>query len=290
MKIFGNDRRNNKGEITGEHVLGLIVAAIILIAVGYHFMHVSVEPGFVAVVNNWNTIEDRALPADFYFPINPTKSFEMVDVRSTTYEFKNIAGTLTIEGVEIPSLDVSVTYHKDPLMAPTVAKTINGDPFDVVLVPNFMGILRDEIKNSKLEDVYNGNKLALIQDNVFNRTSKYTNSRGIILEGVQFRGLTLPPDVQAKIQDKVNAKTESEAMVFKFSTAQQQANITVMNANATSRANAELTKTLTPLTVDLRRLEVLEKLINNKNAMILDFNSGSSGGIPPLMLPPLKNS
>ncbi len=274
-----NFRKDDRGQ--GSVGSALIIIAILVIIVGGLAWAASttINVGHVGVVDYFGNVQDEELSPGFYF-INPLKHVEKTNVQTQEREFKEIRGTLTREGLEVV-LDASIIWHVEPSKASDIYKTVKGTYSETLIVPNFMGLLREEIKKYTAEDIYTG-KSTEIEIAVESSLKQTLATRGIIIERVLFRGLTLPPDVTNAIQLKIKEKQAVEQMRFTVDKQRLEAERLIIEANSTAQANSLKSKSLTP---ELISWEFVQALKENKNFIYVT----GSGGVSTILPMPQKN-
>ncbi len=266
---------SNIGMIQSAAGATILILIIAIIAGGIVWAASTIIPaGHVGVVDYFGQVQDEELGPGFYL-INPLKHVEKTNIQTQEQEFKDIRGTLTREGLEVV-LDASIIWHIEPDKASDIYKTVRGFYGETLIVPNFMGLLREEIKKYTAEDIYTG-KSTEIEIAVESSLRQNLAARGIIIERVLFRGLTLPPDVTNAIQLKIKEKQAVEQMRFTVEKQRLEAERLIIEANATAQANFIKSKSLTP---ELISWEFVQALKENKNFIYVTGNGGVSTILP----------
>lgn len=267
-----NLNRNILQSAGGAMILIFIIA---IIAGGAAWAASTIIPaGHVGVVDYFGQVLEAELNPGFYL-INPLKNVEKINIQTQEQEFKDIKGTLTREGLEVV-LDASIIWHIEPDKASDIYKTVKGSYGETLIIPNFMGLLREEIKKYTAEDIYTG-KSTEIEVAVESTLKQTLAPRGIIIERVLFRGLTLPPDVTIAIQSKIREKQAVEQMRFTVDKQKLEAERLIIEANATAQSNFLKSKSLSP---ELISWEFVQALKENKNFIYVTGNAGVSTILP----------
>ena len=129
-----------------------------------------------------------------------------------TKEVKETLKVPTKEGL-MASLDISILYRIDPTKADEIYKTLGINYQDAFLIPTLRNTARDVIANFQSEDLYNTTRRKIALD--INSQLKITyQQRGIILEDVLLRDVTLLNEVTSAIERKISAKQASEQMQY----------------------------------------------------------------------------
>lgn len=257
----------------GGAIIGIVILAIVIGIIVWS-MATTIPAGHVGVVDYFGQVQDEELSPGFYL-VNPLKHVEKTNTQTQEQEYKDIRGTLTKEGLEVV-LDASIIWHIDPGKASDIYRDVKGFYGDTLITPNFMGLLREEIKKFSGEDIYTG-KSSEIEVAVENRLRDTLAPRGIIVERVLFRGQTLPQDVTTAIQSKIREKQAVEQMRFTVDKQRLEAERIIIEANATAQANVIKAQSITP---ELISWEFVQALKENKNAMyVIGGGTGSGSGV-----------
>lgn len=277
--MFELKRLNDQGVIS-PLAAGIIIVIFVVVAfaVGLSTSHV-IEAGHVGVYDEFGKINDNEVGPGLYF-IAPWTTLHPMTTQTQQYEYREIRNTLTTEGVEVIT-DFSVIWHIEPDKASDIYKTVYGSYTDNLITPHFMGILREEVKGWTAEDIYTG-VASNIQSDIQEKLADKLKSRGIIIESVLLRGSKFSKEVTASIEAKLTEKQKSEQMVFKVQTAERQAEITLIEAEAQAQRNERIAKSLTP---ELNNYLLIQALKDNQNVMYFSLGSTSSGQGMGLMLP-----
>jgi prohibitin 1 len=273
---------SNGPRITGGVIITAVIILVIIVAAIFFTSSKVVPAGSVGVLDTFGQVEDREYMPGFYW-IAPWSGMHVMEVKTTQYEYVDIRKTLTKEGLEAIS-DVSVTWHLEPQKARDVYMTVQGEYFDTLITPTFMGILRDEVKKWSAEDIYTG-QATQIQNDVQARLTKELAPRGIVIESVWLRGTKFDPMVETAISQKIKEKQDSEKMQYTIQIQKQQADVAFIIADGQARANERLSESLTSAILTQRLIDALSK---NQNAVYVTLPSGgqnSNGGNLSLIMP-----
>lgn len=265
--------KNDRAIGAGDTLILIAILAIIVGVVAYS-VSTTISRGHVGVVDYFGKVQDEELNPGFYL-INPLKDVNEFNIQTQEREFKDIRGTLTKEGLEVV-LDASVIWHVRPESSSDIYKTVRGEYVDTLIIPNFMGLLREEVKKYTAEDIYTG-KSTEIEIAVETTLKNALSPRGIEIERVLFRGLSLPEQVTSAIQSKIKEKQAVEQMRFTVDKQRLEAERILIEANATAQANLIKAKSLTP---ELISWEFVQALKENKNFIYVTGGTGVSTILP----------
>jgi len=157
--------------------------------------------------------------------VNPLYDFTSFDVRQKTH--KETAG-VPAEDKLITTMDVSVQYRIIATMATDILKNTGKeeDVISVHLVPKLRSILREQGKGVKIsQDFFLESVQTGLQTSLTNGLSEYLQPKGILVDSVLIRKVTLPQVIRASIEETKKREQEvlkQEAELQRFATEQNQ--------------------------------------------------------------------
>jgi regulator of protease activity HflC (stomatin/prohibitin superfamily) len=128
---------------------------------------------------------------------------------------------LTADGLEV-TIDLSILYRVIPDEAPRILQEIGLDYRDKIVRPITRTKIRDNAVYYDAVALYS-TKRDEFQTRIFNSIEKDFKSRGLVLEQLLVRNITLPPSVKASIESKINAEQEAQKMQFVLQKEKQEA-------------------------------------------------------------------
>jgi len=188
----------------------VVITTIIGLIIGIFFSMVRVVPaGHVGVVDFFGRVSPLALPSGINL-VNPLARVINLSVR--TQEDKETMSVPSKEGLNI-ALDVSVLYNLDASKAVDVYKTIGTEYKEVILLPQYRAAARGVTVAHEAKALYTSEREMLAQA-IFDSLKSLIGDRGVIIERVLLRAITLPPTVSSAIEQKLKAEQEAERMKF----------------------------------------------------------------------------
>ncbi|MCM8781021.1 MAG: prohibitin family protein [Candidatus Omnitrophica bacterium] len=188
----------------------IVFATIMGLVIGIILSMVRVVPaGYVGIVDFFGRVSPQPLSSGLHL-VNPLAKVVILSVR--TQESMEIMNVPSKEGLNV-SLDVSVLYRLDPRKAVEVYKTIGPEYKTIVLVPQFRAASRGVTVGYEAKALYTSEREMLAQT-IFDSLKNLVGERGIIIERVLLRGMTLPSTVSQAIEQKLKAEQEAERMKF----------------------------------------------------------------------------
>jgi len=119
-------------------------------------------------------------------------------------------------------VDLTVLYRVLPTEAPRILKEIGSDYKNTIVRPICRTKIRDNAVYYDAVALFS-TKRDEFQQRIFNSIEKDFKSRGLVLEQLLVRNLTLPQSVKASIESKINAEQDAQKMTFVLQKEKQEA-------------------------------------------------------------------
>ncbi len=206
--------------------------------------------------------------------INPFKTVEEMSIR--THEILEKTTTPSKQGLDI-ELETSLLYHLDGTKASDVFQKLGSGFKKSIIIPNFRSAIRSVTSLYKAEDLYTGNREKIsseIQEELQGELTK----RGIIVESVLLRDITLPQGLRSSIQAKLREEQDAKKMVFTLAKEKKEAERKQIEARGIKNFQQTVNQSITPNLLKWKGIEATEKLASSKNSKVIVV--GGSDGLP----------
>ncbi len=245
---------------------------------------VQIQPGQVGVQTLFGKIQPGILTEGLNF-INPLVDVERFDVRTQNYTMSGVRDegdktgddaihVLTGDGLEVV-IDLSVLYHIIPDRAPEILRTLGRSITDKIVRPVSRTKIRDNAVFYDAVALYSS-KRDEFQQKIFTTIEKEFQSRGIVLESILIRNITLPESVRLTIESKINAEQESQKMKFVLDKERQEADRKRVEAQGISDYQRILTSTLTDKLIQYEQIKAQREIATSANAKVIFMNGKSA--------------
>jgi len=212
-----------------------VVALFVLVWVGMN-SYTTVSPGHNKVATLFGEIRGEPLEEGFHI-VNPLLKFYIYDLR---------VHTETWEKVQVPSqdklktsMDISVTFKINPSHTPTMLQETGGlnDVVVKLLTPKVRSLLREAGKTvAKSQDFYLDTTQRDMQAFMEDGLTDYMFKKGITVEAVLFRDITLPQVVTSAVIQTKERQEQLEREKAQLRIVEQQAQQQVKQAEAREQA------------------------------------------------------
>ena len=225
----------------GLGVVGILVILLVGVLLLLFFSPIAVVPaGNVGVVDTFGSVSEIPMSAGFNlkFPWQHVVSFS-----TKTIEIKENASTPSDEGLTI-ELEASILYHIDAKKAPDLYRTVGEDYNTVVIEPNFRSVIRGITSKYNASALYTSQR-EVVSEEIREALAPRLAERGIILESVLLRSITLPAEVRTSIESKLVAQQQAEQMEFVLDREHLEAERKIVEAGGIASAQEIINKSLT---------------------------------------------
>ena len=265
-------------------------------------MYQKIPAGYVGVATLFGEVNSEPFEEGLHIPVNPFYEWYFYDVRQKSH----------LEEANVPSQDqlqtnieVSVQFRLQGEKAPKILQETGqaDDVLSVHITPKLRSLMREQGKTiRRAEDFFLEETQQNMQTSLLEGLKDYLGSKGVSVEAVLIRDISLPPFIIKAIESKKEREQEVEkqkAELERFTTEQQQ-KVELAKAESEAAKEQALKKRLladaqayeiekintaigdNPNYVKLQALEAL-KAISKDPASKIYFMDGDSPSPLPLM-------
>lgn len=257
------------------------VGAIVVIIGASMACVVQIEPGQVGVQKLFGKVNDDILESGLNV-INPLVKVVMFDIRTENYTMSGVNDegikqgddairVLSADGLEV-IVDLTVLYKVIPSEAPRILKEVGVDYRNVLVRPICRTKIRDNAVYYDAVSLYS-TKRDEFQNRIFSTIESNFKERGLMLEQLLVRNLTLPESVKATIESKINAEQDAQKMTFVLQKARQEAE----RMRVEAQGIADYQKILsTGLSDRLLQYEMIKAISTSPNSKLIFMTNGKN--------------
>ncbi len=264
-----------------SNMVRIIGFLIVLVGAGLASVK-QIEPGDVGVQKLFGKVNRTILESGLNV-INPLVEVVTFDVRTQNYTMSGVhdegdkAGddairVLSADGLEV-IIDLTVLYKVIPIEAPRILSEIGTDYRNTIVRPICRTKIRDNAVYYDAVALFSS-KRDEFQARIFKTIESDFKSRGLILEQLLVRNITLPESVKATIESKINAEQDAQKMTFVLQKEKQEAE----RKRVEAQGIADYQKILsTGLSDKQLQYEMIKAIATSPNAklIIMDSKKGS---------------
>jgi len=257
-------------------------AGVVVVLIGMSIACiVQVEPGQVGVQKLFGKVNNNILESGLNV-INPLVQVVMFDVRTENYTMSGVTDegskmgddairVLSADGLEV-IVDLTVLYKVIPSEAPRILREVGVDYRNVLVRPICRTKIRDNAVYYDAVALYS-TKRDEFQSRIFTTIETNFKERGLMLEQLLVRNLTLPASVKASIESKINAEQDAQKMTFVLQKERQEAE----RKRVEAQGIADYQKILsTGLSDKLLQYEMIKAISASPNAKLIFMTNGKN--------------
>jgi prohibitin 1 len=144
------------------------------------------------------------------------------------------------------------------------------------VLPAARSLIRNTTAQFNAQEIYTSQRQAVAQK-IRQDLGQAVADRGIIIEDTPLRNVTLPENLSATIESKLQADQDSQRMQFILSKEKQEADRKKIAAQGEAEAQKILATGLSDQVLRLREIEAMQKLADSKNTKVVVMGNGSKG-------------
>jgi regulator of protease activity HflC (stomatin/prohibitin superfamily) len=203
-------------------------------------------------VSLFGNVRDQELSSGLHI-INPLASVTLLSVRTEEYTMSSVVGegqrqqadpitALTSEGLNL-NLDITVFFRLKEDEASSVYENLGTGYEEKIIRPEIRSAIREVIAEYTARDVYSEQR-GLISSQIQERLQSTIEPRGIAIEQVLLRDVTLPSGLAQSIQEKLQAEQESQRYDFLLEREQKEKERKIIEAEGQRDAQSIINQSL----------------------------------------------
>ena len=254
-------------------LIGIITACII-----------QVDAGQVGVKKLFGKVQTDVLGSGLHF-INPLMEVEKLDIKTKNYTMSgahdesqqssdDAIRVLTADGLEV-TIDLSVLYRVVPTDAPKLIRETGIDYEDKIVRPITRTRIRDNAVYYEAIALYSTRRDEF-QNRIFKTIEHDFRSRGLFLEQLLVRNITLPQSVKSTIEQKINVEQEAQKMQFVLQKEKQEAERKRVEAQGIADYQRIISEGLTDKQLQYESIKAQLELAKSQNSKIIIMGRGNT--------------
>lgn len=283
--IIGIVLKNQEREELRKLATGIRILALIIIIVGFLTSCIKqIDAGQIGVKSLFGKVSDDILTSGLNM-VNPLVDVRTVDIKTQNYTMSGVhdegeqAGddairVLTADGLEV-IIDLTVLYRVIGQEAPRIVKETGLDYKDKIVRPLTRTKIRDNAVYFTAIELYS-NKRDQFQNRIFKSIEDDFKKRGLVLEQLLVRNITLPNNVKTSIEEKIKAEQEAQKMEFVLQKEKQEAERKRVEAQGIADYQRIMSSGLTDKQLQYEQIQVLKGLVTSPNSKVIVMGKGNT--------------
>ncbi|HEV3326259.1 MAG TPA: prohibitin family protein [Puia sp.] len=265
-------------------LVGLLMAVIGLFSASI----VQIGAGEVGVQILYGKVQSDVLNSGLHF-INPLMEVQKMDVKTQNYTMSAVKDegakegddairVLTSDGLEVV-IDLTVLYKVLPVDAPAILRETGLDYADKVVRPLTRTRIRDNAVYYDAVSLYSS-KRDEFQRRIFESITGEFQKRGLLLEQLLIRNISLPQAVKTSIEQKMSAEQDAQKMQYVLQKEQQEAQRKRVEAQGIADYQHIISESLTDRQLQYESIKAQLEIAKSANTKVIIIGKGAT----PVML------
>ena len=277
--LFAQDYRFTKMKKAGKWV-GLLFIVLGIITSCF----VQINAGNIGVKSLFGNINNDILGSGLHF-VNPMYNIVELDVKTQNYTMSGVHDegakegddairVLTSDGLEV-TIDLTVLYRVVSADAPKLLRETGNDYRDKIVRPITRTKIRDNAVYYQAVDLF-GVKRDEFQQRIYKTIEEDFKKRGLMLEQLLVRNITLPNSVKASIESKINAEQDAKKMEFVLLKEKQEAERKRVEAQGIADYQRIINTGLTDQQLQYEQIKAMKELALSTNSKVIVMGKGGA--------------
>jgi regulator of protease activity HflC (stomatin/prohibitin superfamily) len=247
-------------------ILGIIVSSF-----------VQIDAGQIGVKKLFGNVQADVLYSGLHM-VNPLLEIDRMDVKTQNYTMSGVHDegpksgddairVLTADGLEV-TIDLTVLYRVVPADAPRLVRETGLDYEDKVVRPIARTRIRDNAVYYDAVALFS-TKRDEFQNRIFKDIENEFKKRGLLLESLLVRNITLPAAVKSTIEQKIQAEQEAQKMQFVLQKERQEADRKRVEAQGIADYQRIISESLTDRQLQYEQIKAMKELAGSQNAKMI---------------------
>jgi regulator of protease activity HflC (stomatin/prohibitin superfamily) len=275
-----------RGNSDAARFSGVIrIAGILVVLLGISFsLFKVIDAGTVGVKTLYGKVDNDILYSGLNV-VNPLVDVTTFDVKTQNYTMSAVHDEgskigddairiLTSDGLEV-TIDLSVLFSLRPEDAPKILKEIGDDYVDKIVRPVARTAIRDNAVSYEAVALYSTRRQEF-QNRIFNTINQSFAKRGLKLEQLLIRNVTLPESVRKTIESKINAEQDAQKMQFVLQKERQEAERKRVEAQGIADYQRILSTGLSDKQLQYESIKAQKEIALSPNTKIIVMGNGKN--------------
>lgn len=263
----------------------LYAAAVLVVLLGTLIASFKqIDVGHVGVKSLFGNVRNDALQSGLHL-VNPLMEVTQIDVRTQNYTMSGVHSegdmqgddairVLTADGLEV-SIDLTVLYKVVSSETPNLLRVIGGDYKDKIVRPICRTKIRDNAVYYDAIALYSTRRDEF-QTKIFSSIEKDFIKRGLILEQLLVRNITLPTPVKKSIEEKISAEQDAQKMQFVLQKEKQEAERKRVEAQGIADYQKIINSGLTAQQLQYEGIKAQLEIAKSPNTKVIIMGNGKT--------------
>ena len=278
IAFFAANSLKNQNTVLSQFIKPIRILSLLLVALGIFTSCIKqIDAGQIGVKSTFGKVQDDVITSGLNF-VAPWVDVSKIDIKTLNYTMSGVHNegdvvgddairTLTADGLEV-TMDLTVLYRVLSKDAPNIIRETGLDFKDKIVRPITRTKIRDNAVYYTAVDLYSV-KRDEFQARIFKTIEDDFKKRGLVLEQLLVRNITLPATVKASIEEKIKAEQDAQKMEFVLQKEKQEAERKRVEAQGIADYQRIMSSGLTDKQLQYENIQVMKGLVTSPNSKVI---------------------
>lgn len=259
---------NQKGSI----LLGIIVGVIVLIMIIVFASITTVPTGYVGVKTRFGQVQNDTIQEGLNFKVPFIEGIVKIDCRTQKTDYEMEASSKDLQ--KISNVKIAVNYSVDKQKANILYREVGKDFKTVIIEPAIYETMKTAIANYTAEElVTKRQEVSILAQNTLIDKLK---DRGINVTSLSMTDLSFSKEFDEAIEKKQVVEQQTQQAKYELEKAKVENQKKIENAKAEAEVMKQQNNQITDKTLELKRLEIQQSLIQKWNGQLPSTTLGNN--------------
>ncbi len=260
--------KNQKGNV----ILGIIIGVVVFIIILLFASITTVPTGYVGVKTRFGQVQNDTIQEGLNFKAPFIESIVKIDCRTQKIEYQMEASSKDLQ--KINAIKIAVNYGVDKQKANVLYREIGKDFNTIIVEPAIYETMKSAIANYTAEELVTKRQEVsnLAQETLTNKLQE----KGINITSLSMVDLSFSEEFDQAIEKKQVVEQQTQQAKYELEKAKVENEKKVENAKAEAEVMKQQNQEITEKTLELKRLEVQQKLIEKWNGQLPTTSLGDN--------------
>lgn len=271
MSYTEKEKLLTKHYITTGTKISIIIIILIFIVVAFFNSFKSIPTGFVGVKTRFGQVQNTMLNEGLNMKVPFIEKIVLMDCRTQKAEYTMEASSKDLQ--KVSNFTIAVNYNLSKETANTLYREIGTDYKSVIIEPAIQEAIKSTTASYTAEELITRRSevSAFATEAIFNKL----NDKGINVTSVNILDLSFSAEFDAAIEKKQIVEQQTQQAKYELEKAKVENEKKIENAKAEAEVMKQQNAEITDKTLELKRLEVQQSLINKWNGQLPTTMTGS---------------
>lgn len=253
-------------------ILGIIIGVILIFAMVFFASIKTIPTGYVGVKTRFGQVQNDTIQEGLNFKMPFIETIVKIDCRTQKIEYSMEASSRDLQ--KISNIKIAVNYGVDKQKANILYREIGKDFKSVIIEPTIYETMKSAIANYTAEELVTKRQEVsnLAQETLTNKLK----DKGINITSLSMTDLSFSVEFDQAIEKKQVVEQQTQQAKYELEKARVENEKKVENAKAEAEVMKQQNQEITDKTLELKRLEVQQKLIERWNGQLPSTSLGDN--------------